>query len=260
MLMSAPADAATITYDNFNSTAGWQLNGSAATVPPGGPDAVLRLAPNVPNQAGSAFLSTPLDITGTWSVEFTFNMNSCVECRADGLAFVIQNAPAGASALGSAGGNLGYTGITPSFAVEFDTWQNTAFSDPNNNHVGLLLSGSPNTVFAQTPAFDLYGQDVHAWIDFTEGSTSDQMRVYVSLTDTKPSSSILIVNASPGWEPFAGGSTAYLGFTAGTGAADANHDILNFRYNNAAAVPEPASLFLVGTGISALAMRRRRKA
>src|SRR6202008_4980270 len=120
---------------------------SAATVPPGGPDAVLRLAPNLPNQAGSAFLTSRVDISNPWSVEFTFDMNSCVSCRADGLAFVIQNDPAGANALGTGGGNLGYTGITPSFAVEFDTWQNTEFADPNNNHVGVLLSGSPGTIF-----------------------------------------------------------------------------------------------------------------
>lgn len=258
-LGASPAGAATITYNNFNSIAGWDLNGSAAVVSPGGGDSVLRLAPNTPSQAGSAFLTSRVDVSGDWSVEFTFDMNSCVSCRADGLAFVVQNAPAGADALGTGGGGLGYAGITPSLAIEFDTWRNTEFNDPDNNHVGLLLSGSPNTVFSTTPDFDLYGLPVHTWIDFTNNGVNGELRIYVSRTDTKPLDFILGAGIGGGWEPLFGGSEAYIGFTAGTGGANANHDILNFTYENAATpVPEPASLLLIGTGLSALGLRRKR--
>jgi hypothetical protein len=60
---------------------------------------------------------------------------------ADGITFVIQNASR--VALGNAGHGMGYSGITNSIAVEFDTYRNVAsefegpLDDPNNNHVSV---------------------------------------------------------------------------------------------------------------------------
>src|SRR5262249_12875565 len=80
---------------------------------------------------------------------------------ADGIAFLIQNAPpseappfGGTSALAGAGGAMGYAaglafptsanqftpGIPNSLAVEFDTFTNPW--DPNNNHVAVQSCGT----------------------------------------------------------------------------------------------------------------------
>ena len=67
---------------------------------------------------------------------------------ADGLMFVIQNSPAGATALGLNGGNLGYTKITNSVGIKFDLHNN---SGEGNNSTGLYINGAAPTV----PAVDL---------------------------------------------------------------------------------------------------------
>jgi hypothetical protein len=71
---------------------------------------------------------------------------------ADGLAFILQNDPGGdplgvgkigtgKGVLGINGEGLGYGGVTQSLALELDTLQNAAQSDPDGNHVALLLGG-----------------------------------------------------------------------------------------------------------------------
>lgn len=49
------------------------------------------------------------------------------EDGADGIVFVLSGDPDGQAAIGQAGGNLsygGFNGISPSIALEFDTWNN----------------------------------------------------------------------------------------------------------------------------------------
>ena len=64
-------------------------------------------------------------------------------CGSDGFAFVLQGE--GISAVGEAGEGIGYSGISHSVAVEFDTWVNKAY-DPNGNHISIKTLGErPNT-------------------------------------------------------------------------------------------------------------------
>ena len=64
------------------------------------------------------------------------------KCRsrgADGFAFVLQNDAR--QALGGAGAELGYGGITNSLAVEFDTYFNPELLEPYENHVSVHTRG-----------------------------------------------------------------------------------------------------------------------
>jgi hypothetical protein len=75
---------------------------------------------------------------------FKFQIHAAAICcsPADGFAFVIQNSSV--TALGNGNGGLGYAGIPNSLAVEFDTHQDSW--DPNANHVAVQSCGvNPNS-------------------------------------------------------------------------------------------------------------------
>src|SRR4030095_1052781 len=119
--LSASAD---ITYNDFSSTAGLQLNGAAAQV-----GNALRLVPSVLNSGGSAFTPSQVPLGGlnSFSTYFQFRITDpqgIVDedgSGADGLVFVVQTQN---NNVGGAGGGIGYAGITPSVGIEFDTYNN----------------------------------------------------------------------------------------------------------------------------------------
>ena len=243
MLLCAVISAAQVT----TSTTPWTLNGSAKLqkLPDGG-GFRLRLTPNQTGQAGSAFLSSPIAFGAAFkfSYYFQFQMTDANFQASDGMTFILQTE--GPTALGAGGGCLGYAGsgsnctapyaggITPSVAVEFDTWQNSPF-DINDNHVAILTDGQLNDLDPQTPygvtncqptgAFGCMnnGDVWSVWIDYD--GTSLQVAV-ADDSDIRPANLIsypLDIRSILG-QPF-----AYIGFTAGTGAGDENHYVMNFR-------------------------------
>ena len=62
---------------------------------------------------------------------------------ADGIAFVLQ--PQSSNA-GGAGGGIGYADITPSLAIEFDTYFNTGSDPITNDHVAIIKNGQPYSI------------------------------------------------------------------------------------------------------------------
>ncbi len=193
---------------------------------------VLRLVPNN-SIKGSTFYSCPINIDSdtSFSTSFQIDINR-INGGGDGFTFILQNDSRQDNALGGEGGNLGYSGIDPSLAIQFDVFQNTIDRDPNDNHVGINLNGSKVSVITATPSFDIDNIDnpLNVWIDY-EG-TSDQIEVFLSETDTKPSTPLLeyeddnidLFNLI--------GDKVYLGFTAGqSSGTSADIDILNWQFN-----------------------------
>jgi hypothetical protein len=101
----------------------------------------LHLTPGTtPNVAGSAFWPTP--ITSAHLVA-TFTSFIGSGTGGDGTAFILANATAPASSLGSSGAGLGFNGI-PGIAVALDT--NADPGNPSSNFVGITdgpLAGAP---------------------------------------------------------------------------------------------------------------------
>lgn len=117
------------------------LNGNATAT-----DSQIALTPNAGNKNGSLWAKQRICLSNNFSVESQVYLGAPggLGTGADGLALVIQPLSVAAGGLG---GGLGYAEITPSFAVEFDTWQNGndptgAAADPSGGHIALMENGA----------------------------------------------------------------------------------------------------------------------
>ncbi len=258
------AQATVLTFNDFSSTAGLQINGSASAPVITGDGAVLRLTPAASGQGGSAFSTNQISLlnNASFSTYFQFRISNSGGISdgdgvgADGLAFVVQTV---ANNVGGVGGGLGYFGINRSVAVEFDTYNN---GEINGNHVGIDLNGSVNSVtnVAITPRLN-NGAIWYSWIDYN--GTTNALEVRLSQVDVRPVASTLSYNVNLAGASVLGQTSAFVGFTAATGAAWGNHDILKWEFRNTfdpvGAPDTAATLGLVALGLAALAAARRRQ-
>ena len=221
-----------VTFKDFTDTTSLNLLGTAQSVTTND-GAVLRLTGAQASQSGSAFSQQPLNAK-SFSTYFRFRMTEpggkIFDCNttagADGLTFVIQKASA---SQGTAGIGIGYEGVKDSVAVEFDSWCNSVLNDPSANHIAIDTNGSithdtSHPAVSISPEFS-NGQIWSAWIDYN-GKT---LEVRVSPDNTKPTQPQL-QQAIDIPTLLGNTSTAYVGFTAATGDAWENHDILYWEY------------------------------
>lgn len=249
MLLCPLAGQTIITYPNFSNTSGLQMNDAVVQN-----DTVL-LASSQSDRRGSLFTTQQYNVA-EFSAVFEFMITSPgglsdgIAAGADGLTFALQrNSP---GELGNLGFGLGYGGISSSLAVEFDTFRNNNLSDPSSNHIGINSNGSMTSVSTVDIAspFD-NGTKWTVWVDYN-GTT---LEVRASNNDQgRPLTATLSYTIDlPGT---IGGSAAYIGFTAATGQAFGNHEILGFAFsetyqtNGLAAVPEPSTYALLGLGLT----------
>ena len=71
---------------------------------------------------------------------------------AHGLAFVMQQR---SNVAGSTEQGLGYEGVSPSFVVEFDTFDNGGGSNPSDNHIGVNVNGDTASAAMTSPFEDM---------------------------------------------------------------------------------------------------------
>lgn len=239
------AGATVFTYADFSSTAGLTLNVNAAQA-----GNELRVVPSLQVQVGSVFYTAPVDVT-SFSTSFTFRITSPLNGGADGLAFIVQGA--GANAIGAGGGGLGYEGLTNGVAVEFDTWNNGLPYDPSDNHVGIDTGGSvvSNVTANIAPSFE-NGAIWYAWVNYN----GSQLDLFLNTSATKPGAATLsyLVDIPA----MTGGANAWVGFSGGTGFAAEDTDVLSWTFADHASVPEPATLGLMGLGLLAVSVLRKR--
>ncbi len=218
-----------IDFADFSSVAGLQINGNAAQV-----GNVLRLVPALDYQSDSAFSSSALSLNNlsSFSTYFSFQLSNPGGISdndgigADGLVFVVQTV---ANNVGGAGGGLGYSGIQNSVGVEFDSWDNgMGIGDPNGNHVAVDFNGDLSTPIGTTPVPTRLndGQIWHAWVDY-DGSVGS-LEVRLSGVPFRPPVPLIDVAVDLG--AVLGQPEVFVGFTAGTGAAWGDHDILSWKF------------------------------
>ncbi|MBT4217310.1 MAG: hypothetical protein HOE25_01935, partial [Flavobacteriales bacterium] len=200
------------------------LNGNASQPIPN----TYQLTQAINGQLGSAWNSVTLDLTQPFSfdVDLFFGNN---DGGADGIAFLLQQV---STNVGSSGGNLGYYGISPSFCVEFDTWQNGLInSDPWYDHIavqknGNLVHSSSNNLVSPTgvPPGNINIEDGqwHNVIFSWNPSINDFRVVFDGTTLVNYNNNIISTI-------FGNNPSVYWGFTAATGGAN---NLQQFRVNS----------------------------
>ena len=199
-------------------------NGFGSTPPIAG--SVLRLTDGGANETRSVWFNTAQNIA-QFALEFTFQPTNA---SADGFTFTLQRN--GLTALGGSGGNLGSSGIANSATIKFDLY-------PGLSTTGLYLNGAaPDDTTTATAtssgAVDVTGGgvDFHSGDIIRAALTYDGTTLTETLTDL--STHATFTRTYPvNLVSVLGGSTAYLGFTAGTGGQSAQQDILSWSYNAA---------------------------
>ena len=92
------------------------------------------------NQRGMVWYQNRVDLRVEFRVDAEIYLGSRDGGGADGIAFVIQNIN---TSQGSTGGGMGYQGISPSYAIEMDTYYNNGW-DNNSDHIAFVRDGRAN--------------------------------------------------------------------------------------------------------------------
>jgi hypothetical protein len=207
---------------------GWTLNtGNGSSTSPSivGINQVQMTTANRGGQSTSFFFDTRLYV-GAFKAFFTYYD---VNDGADGVCFVLQNSAMGVNATGAGGGGMGVRGITNSFEVEIDLY-NELFAV----NTGGLTHEAGNGFPAGNPEFPLLnnGDDVGA-----AGQTKDMTVFYdgntLSLTWSNETSlatastNIVIGDIT---QAIGGDNKAFIGFTGACGGVDDTQIVGNFAY------------------------------
>ena len=225
-------------YPNFSNGPALLLNGGAAVSNSGSPS--LQMLDGGTYEARSAWFPNPVPIN-QFTNDFTFAGSNA---NADGITFTIQNA--GATAVGPAGGGLGYgalnpggpVGITNSMAIKFDLYDNDG---EGNDSTGIYTNGDSPTV----PAIDLSstGINLHSSDPIHVHMVYDGSTITLTLTDTATNATWSNYFYGVNLPALVGGSTAYIGFTGGSGGLTATEEIDGWTYLPSNTITSPVSTY-----------------
>lgn len=201
----------------FPVAAQYAVNGSANQISCN----CYRLTPDANNQSGSVWNLNQIDLSNPFDYYFDVFLG-CSDAGADGLAFVLQPI---STTVGGGGGGLGYAGISPSIAVEIDTYQNSGASDPGVDHISIMRNGDVNhgsgnnlagPVQASSSSGNVEDCTYHVLRVTWNPGTNTLTAYFDGVMRVSYTGNIIAT-------PFGGNPNVYWGFTAGTGGARNEH-------------------------------------
>ncbi|XP_059456539.1 L-type lectin-domain containing receptor kinase S.4-like [Corylus avellana] len=210
---------------------------------------VLRVTDFSANSLGHGFYSNPIQFKNSsgevmsFSTSFAFAIIPQPGIQGgDGMAFAIS--PVKGIPGGDSGSYIGLFNATNNgnssnhiLAVEFDTFNNVQYGEPDGNHIAIDINSISST--KSTPVMQFKGNDtngiplnltsgqvIQAWIDYN--SPTNQLDIRLSTDSAKPTSVLLSskVNLSEILN-----ESMYIGFSAATGLAASSHCILGWSFN-----------------------------
>ena len=217
-----------------------------------------------------AFLSLDNDFEITAKLNFGSNSGNgdgAGNHGSDGIAFVLQTDANGNSA-GSVGGGIGYSGISPSVAVEFDTHLNITNSPCSGSDCPLTFTngdakdhmaiqkngvGSHNSQNGQVDMLWPSGiNGPHVLGNIETGSDFDVKFVWTAATNTlqvffddltAPAVATLTYDFVNDADIFNGNPIVYWGFTGATGLYNNQHEVEIVTANVPLSISYPNSLY-----------------
>ncbi len=194
---------------------GYVLNGSASFL--GGE--CYQLTPDSPGQAGSFFSQNTIDLTQPFSLQASFFFGCKDGNGADGIVFILSTTN---TALGQGGGGLGYEGITPSIAIEYDDYFNGNYADPASDHMAVISMGSLNHSAPTSLVAPIDISNIEDCMDHCFAVSWDPVsqRLEATLDGNSISYAGNIVATI-----FSGNPLVYYGFSSGTGSLSNLHRV-----------------------------------
>jgi hypothetical protein len=228
---------------SFNTNGlGWILKSDVVGGGPNIANNVFTVTDGFSGENRSAWFDYPLYV-GAFEASFTYQ--DIGGGGADGIGFVIQNDPSGTSALGLAGGGLGYAGISFSVAVLLNI-----YSGAPGGPSGLMLGANGVGAYDGSGALSGNSYQSTAPVDLDGGNPIAVALRYtggilqVSLTDAVTSVNFQ-TNIPVDVTAFTGTNVAWVGITGSDGGVLSHQTVSNFSY-----VPLPVLLSSPGSGSS----------
>ena len=200
------------------------------------------------NQAGSVWNSNKINLTQPFNYSFDVYYGCADANGADGISFILQPV---STSIGSTGGGLGFSGITPSVGVLMDTYQNTSEGDPTYDHISINTNGNVSHTTATNlagPVTIIDGNDNAedcAWhvVKIVWEPTTLNLAAYVDGV-LRVQTALDMTNTI-----FGGNPNVYWGFSASTGGLNnvqkfctrLNGTINNTIINNATCLGQPVT-------------------
>jgi hypothetical protein len=188
----------------------------------------LTLTNGLMGESGSWFSNNTYSIEN-FTASFDYQAIGTIGA-ADGMAFILQDDPRGSSALGTNGSGLGYGGISPSAAVEFNIY------DLHVLGTNFATDGSTGNYNSTGNVAFWNGDEIQVLLTYNGSTLTETLTDLVNHATYSASYSV-------NFAQILDSDIAYVGFSGGTGTFASTQTVSNFTFTVAGGtVSSPAGV------------------